>query len=240
MRLGGKVGAGFFQRITAGTKDDAGQFPKAKKSGSGSIGGGEEDVGVEEEPVHETALLWAAVGDGIGIEAHLFDFAAGAIVVGGVCCVGKQEFCFALWSVLFDWDEDSRAKQDAFVERLRGNVGAFFEAKAAAEFCGYDDGAASADAGRIQRSVSDQDVRESVYQILGSSEHAWSNPPPTHEDLRERESELIAGTLDAAHCEGRGEAANRCEKKPGRNRIGKLTEGSASQQGKQWIKRVDK
>jgi hypothetical protein len=107
------------------------------------------------------------VGDGIGIEAHLFNFAAGAIVVGGVCCVGKQEFCFALWSVLFDGDEDGGAKQDAFVARLGSNVGAFFEAKAAAEFCGYDDGAAFADAGGIQGSVSDQDVRESVYQILG-------------------------------------------------------------------------
>jgi hypothetical protein len=62
----------FFQRITAGTEDDTGPFPKAKKSGSGPIGGGEEDVGVEEEPVHETALLWATVGNEIGIEAQLW------------------------------------------------------------------------------------------------------------------------------------------------------------------------
>lgn len=167
MRIGGEVGAGFFQRIAAGTEDDGGQSPKAKKSGGGTIGGREEDVGVEEEPVHETGLLRATVGDGIGIEAELFDFAAGAIVVGAVCSVGKQEFRFALWSVLFDGDEDGGTKQDTFVARLGGNVGAFCKAKAAAEFCGYDDRAAFANAGGIQGSVSDQDVRESVYQILG-------------------------------------------------------------------------
>jgi hypothetical protein len=166
LRFSGEVGASFFQRIPAGAESNARQFPEAKKSGSRMVGGGEEDVSVEKEPVHETALLRAAVGGGIGVEAQLFDFTAGTIVVGAVCCVGKQEFCFTFWSVLFDGDEHRRAKQDAFVARLSCDVGAFFQAKAAAEFHGYDDSAAFADAGGTHVSVSNQDIRESVYQIF--------------------------------------------------------------------------
>jgi len=91
-------------------------------------------------------LLRATVGDGIWVEAQLFDFAAGAIVVGAACCVGEQEFCFAFGGVLFDRHEHGGAKQDAFVTWLGGDVGAFFQAKAAAKLCWDDDGAAFADA----------------------------------------------------------------------------------------------
>lgn len=113
------------------------------------------------------ALLGAAVGDGIGVETQLFDLAASAIVVSTACCIRKQEFGFAFWSVFFDWDEHGGAKQNAFVARLGGDVGAFFEAKAAAKICGYDDGAAFPDACGIQEGVSDPNVRLSVYQIFG-------------------------------------------------------------------------
>jgi hypothetical protein len=166
LRFGGEVGASFFERITAGTEHNVRQFPEAEKSCTGTVGGGEQDVGVEKEPVHETALLGATVGDGVRVETQFFDFAAGTIVVGAVCCVGKQEFCFAFWSVFFDGDEHGGAKQDAFVARLSGDVGAFLQAKAAAEVHRYDDGAAFANAGRIQARVSNQDIRESVYQIF--------------------------------------------------------------------------
>src|SRR5580658_5857459 len=106
------------------------------------------------------ALLGPAVGDGIGVEAQLFDFGAG----GGV---GEQEFGFAFGSVLFDGDEHGGAKQNAFVAWLGGDVGAFFEAKAAAEFCGYDNGAAFADAGGIQGSASSSECQEvSIADIL--------------------------------------------------------------------------
>jgi len=167
LRIGGEVGAGFFQRVTAGTENDFGKFPEAEKAGTGAVGGGEEDVGVEKEPVHEVALLGAAVGDGVWVETQLFDFAAGAIVIGAVYCIGEKKFCFALRSVLLDGNEHGRAKQDAFVAWLSSDVGALFEAKAAAKFCGDDDGATLANAGGIQERISIQSVRESVYQIFG-------------------------------------------------------------------------
>lgn len=150
MRIGGKVGSGFFQRVTAGAENDFGKSPEAEKAGTGAVGGGEEDVGVEKEPVHEVVLLRTTVGDGIWVEAKLFDFAASTVVVGAACGIGEQEFGLTLWSVFLDRDEHGGAKQDAFVARLGGDVGAFFEAKAAAKFSGDDDGATLADTGGIQ------------------------------------------------------------------------------------------
>ena len=92
----GKVSAGFLQGIVPSAKHNIGQPPKPQKTGVRTIGGGEEDVGVEEEPVHRGGLLGRAVGNGVGIEAEAFDFAAGAAVVGNACGSGKQEFGLAL------------------------------------------------------------------------------------------------------------------------------------------------
>ncbi len=94
---GDEVGrAGFLQGIVPSAKHNIGQPPKPQKTGVRTIGGGEEDVGVEEEPVHRGGLLGRAVGNGVGIEAEAFDFAAGAAVVGNAGGSGKQEFGLAL------------------------------------------------------------------------------------------------------------------------------------------------
>ena len=85
-------------------------MPKPQKAGVWTIGGGEEDVGVEEEPVHNGELLGAAVGDGVGIEAEAFDFAAGTAVIGSVRGGGKKELGFQLRRVFFDRDDHGGAE----------------------------------------------------------------------------------------------------------------------------------
>jgi hypothetical protein len=47
-----EVDAGFFQGVTGRAKLDIRQTPKLEETGVGAIGGGEEDVGIQEEPVH--------------------------------------------------------------------------------------------------------------------------------------------------------------------------------------------
>ena len=145
----GKVGAGFLQGIVPSAKHDIRQPPKPEETGFGTIGSGEEDVGVEEEPVHKRRLLGGAVGNGVGIEAEAFDFAACAAVVGNACGSGKKEFGFALRGVFFDGNDDGGAKKDAILASFGGHKGAFVEAEALAELCRDDDGASFADFSRF-------------------------------------------------------------------------------------------
>ncbi len=118
-----------------------------QETGVGTISGGEEDVGVEEEPVHSGGLLGRVVGNGVGIEAEALDFAAGAAVVGKVCGSGKKKFGLALRRVFFDGDDDGGAKQNAVLASFGSDKRAFVETEALAELCRDDDGAAFADFG---------------------------------------------------------------------------------------------
>ena len=154
----GEVDACFFESIAGRAKDDVRKFPEAEKPRNGLVSSGEEDVGVEEEPVHEAALFRATMGDGVRVEAELFDFAASAIVIGTGGGVVQQEFGFAFGRVLFNGDDQGGPKQDTVVARFGGDEGAFLQAKAAAKLCGNDDCAAFADSGGIHRKGSFQNV----------------------------------------------------------------------------------
>src|SRR6267143_4290013 len=112
---------------------------------------GEEDVGVKEEPVNGGGLFGRAVGNGVRIEAELFDFAAGAAVVGNACGSGKKEFGLALRRVFFDGDDGGGAKQDAVRAGFGGDERAFVETETLAELRRDDDGAAFADFGGFHR-----------------------------------------------------------------------------------------
>ncbi len=143
----GKVSTGFLQGIVPSAKHNIGQPPKPEETGVWTISGGEEDLGVKEEPVHDGGLLGRAVGNGVGIEAEALNFAAGAAVVGNARGRGKQEFGFALRGVSFDGNDDGGAKKDAVLAGLGCDKRAFVETEALAELCRDDDGAAFADFG---------------------------------------------------------------------------------------------
>jgi hypothetical protein len=80
----GEVDSRFFRGITGSAEHHIGKLPKPQETGVWTISGGEEDIGVKEEPVHGRRLLGRAVGDGVGVKAEAFDFAASATVVGSV------------------------------------------------------------------------------------------------------------------------------------------------------------
>src|SRR5216683_2355765 len=53
----GEVDTGFFQGITGSAKLNIGQLPKPQEARVGTIRGGEQDIGVKEEPVHGGGLF---------------------------------------------------------------------------------------------------------------------------------------------------------------------------------------
>jgi hypothetical protein len=167
LRFGGKVDSGFFQGVLGGTEDDVWEFPEFKEAGAGAVRGGEEDVGIEEEPVHPRVLFRAAVRNGIRVEAEFLNLAACPAIVRRGGGVVEQKFRFAFWCVFFNCDYDGRAKQDSVVTSLGSDERAFFDAEAAAELRRNDDGATLAYSGGIHGRVSLQIIGMSVYQTFG-------------------------------------------------------------------------
>jgi hypothetical protein len=70
-----------------------------------------------------------------------------------------------------------------------------------AEVHGHDDGAAFANAVGTQMSISDQDIKESVYQIFRQSEHACQS---LREEAEEADDEVggVAAKQDRMGYEG--------------------------------------
>jgi len=161
----GEVDTGFFQGITGSAKLNIGQLPKPQEARVGTIRGGEQDIGVKEEPVHGGGLFGRTVGDGVGVEAEAFDFAAGPPVVGSGCGGGKKEFGLALRRVLFNRNDDGGAKEDAVLAGFGGDEGAFVETEALAELRGDDDRAAFADFGGFHEVLASSGISEC--QIFG-------------------------------------------------------------------------
>src|SRR5260370_29605497 len=88
------------------------------------MGRGEEDIGVKEEPVNGGVLRGRAVGDGVGIEAEAFDFAASAAVVGRIRGGWKKEIRLALRRGFFGRGGERGGGGGAALPGLPGGEGA--------------------------------------------------------------------------------------------------------------------
>lgn len=82
--------------IVGSAKHDIGQAPKASRDLHWGDRLRRKGHWRQEKPLHEGWLLWRPMRNGVGIEAELFYFAAGAAIVGRVCGVGKKKFGLTL------------------------------------------------------------------------------------------------------------------------------------------------
>jgi hypothetical protein len=71
-----------FDDVGGGEQNDVLDGPEDGNTSVLAVGGGEEDVGIEEEAIHRMNRLRAVVCDRVGIEAHLLDrFASSRVVL---------------------------------------------------------------------------------------------------------------------------------------------------------------
>ena len=109
-----EVPPGFLEGIRRGEEIYVLELPEPEKTGAFTVGGREEDVGVEEEPLHVEALgCRPFVRDGIGVEAHLPDFLMGPLIVLAVDHVLQEERGAAFLGVDLDGQRDGGPKQEA-------------------------------------------------------------------------------------------------------------------------------
>jgi hypothetical protein len=111
-------------------------LPEAQQAGIGAIGGGKQNVGVKEKPIHLPLEVWNLPGpmvrNGIRIKAHLPHRLARLAKIAGSDCVGQKKLGFALGRVTLHGNNDGGTNQDSIVLFFRGNYAAFLNAKALA------------------------------------------------------------------------------------------------------------
>ena len=108
-----QVSASFLEGVGGPEELNVLELPKLEKTGIFPVGGREENVGVEEEPVHGAVSgLGALMRDGIGVEAHLPDLLTRSLVVLSVDGVVEKERRAALLRVNLNGKRNRRSEQE--------------------------------------------------------------------------------------------------------------------------------
>ena len=126
-----QVSASFLEGVGGSEELNVLELPKLEKTGIFPVGGREENVGVEEEPVHGAVSgLGAFMRDGIGVEAHLPDLLTRSLVVLSGDGVLEKERRAALFRVNLDGKRDRRSEQEALGGFLDQDFPSFLESVA--------------------------------------------------------------------------------------------------------------
>ena len=149
--LGVEVPPRLLEGIAGGEKLDLLKLPKPEKSGVFAVGGGEEHVGVEEEPIHVEALgLGPFVRDRVGIEAHLPDFLTDPLIILTIQGVLEEKLRAAFLGVHLDGQRDRRPEQEALGGFLNQDLPSHFKAIALSKRSWDHDGSPFSDSRNLR------------------------------------------------------------------------------------------
>jgi hypothetical protein len=104
------------------------QLPKANQPTSLGIGGGEENIGIQEEDVQALSPLRFLVPYGLRIKTECADFRHSPRVVLGIDCVIEQKLSLAFLGIDLHGERRGRSNEDSLLHRFRDYQRTFFDA----------------------------------------------------------------------------------------------------------------